>query len=829
MLCLMALPSQRSKLKLSVLCSVLSKLPYSTITRCLSHSHSDDSTIAVVDTLISIFTKHPNGNTTELNRFAPILTPHLVESVLTRLRSWKLAHSFFHWASHQHHHGYRHTCYTYNAVASIFSRSNQPVPLKALATDIAESTSCSFTPGALGFFIRCLASVGLVQEANQLFDEMREKGLCVPNDYCYNCLLEAISKSGSVDLMEMRLKEMKGFGWEVDEFTLTPVMLVYCNARRFDQALSVYHVMQEKGWVDERIYSILVLSFTKWGEVDKAFRLVERMEERGMRLNEKTFCVLIHGFVKESRVDKALQLFDKMLRDGFTPHISLFDVLIGGLCRNKDTGKALSLLLEMKELGVVPDIGIFTKLLSSLSDRSMIAKLLEEVPEEEGDQTLVLIYNGVLTGYVNEGLMDEACHLLQMMVQSKSGANAQMDTFLKVKRLVSPNTASFSIVIDGLLKNGQLDLALSLFNEMKQHVGKPNVLIYNNLINGLCNSNRLEESLELLQEMKESGIEPTHFTYNSIYGCLCKRKDVSGATDMLKEMRVCGHEPWIKNSTFLVKELSDHGRAVEACKFLNTMVQQGFLPDIVSYSAAIGGLIKIREVDRALNLFKDLCSRGRCPDVVAFNILMRGLCKANRFTEAEDLLDEIVVKGLSPSVVTYNLLIDSLCKNGSVDKAMTFLFKMSREDREPNVITYTTLVDGFCRVKRPDDALLVWNEMEKRGCSPNRIAFMALIYGLCKCCRPSAALHYLREMEQREMKADSFIYIALLSAFLSDLDLTSAFEIFKDMIDSGFFPEPHDKNYSIVMDAIEKFSMDHGTFSGIQVLMEEGKIPTHCL
>ncbi|BAT99796.1 hypothetical protein VIGAN_10130800 [Vigna angularis var. angularis] len=84
-------------------------------------------------------------------------------------------------------------------------------------------------------------------------------------------------------------------------------------------------------------------------------------------------------------------------------------------------------------------------------------------------------------------------------------------------------------------------------------------------------------------------------------------------------------------------------------------------------------------------------------------------------------------------------------------------------------------------------------------------------------------------MELKEMKPDSFIYIALLSAFLSDMDLASAFEIFKEMVYSGFFPESHDKSYPVVMDAIDKFSKDHRTSSGMKVLSEEGKLPTHCL
>jgi hypothetical protein len=62
--------------------------------------------------------------------------------------------------------------------------------------------------------------------------------------------------------------------------------------------------------------------------------------------------------------------------------------------------------------------------------------------------------------------MNEAYRLIQMMmIQSKPSTDDEenlVDAFFKVlKRLVFPNITSFSIVIDGLLKNNQLDLALS--------------------------------------------------------------------------------------------------------------------------------------------------------------------------------------------------------------------------------------------------------------------------------------------------------------------------------------------------------------------------------
>ncbi|KAJ9159979.1 hypothetical protein P3X46_025424 [Hevea brasiliensis] len=778
--------------------------------------------------IISIFTKQPFcPDSPELKSLAPMLNTKVVESVLNAFKSWRIAYTFFNWASIQY--GYEHNMYTYNTMASILSHARENAPLKALSLAILNSR-CSMSPGALGFFIRCLGSVGLVDEANVLFDQVKRMGLCVPNSYSYNCLLEAISRSKStstsVSLVEKRLKEMHYQGWEFDKYTLTPVLQVYSNAGKFNEALGVFNKICDCGWLDEHLLSILVLSFSKCSEVDKAFELIEKMEDQNVRLNEKTLCILIHGFVKQSRVDKALQLFYNMQKYGFTPDIALFDVLIGGLCRSKDLDKALALYSEMKLFKIQPDVGIVTKLLSFFSEEGELIRILDAIHEDMDVEGLTLLCNSWLNSLVNNGLLDKAYCLLQVMMGKECIDNVELHRLFRDKKMVAPNTASFTIVIDGLIPAGKLDLALYLFREMAQIGCSRNLIIYNNLIDGLCNSDRLEQSYELLREMKESGIGPTQFTHNAIFGCLCRRGDASGALDLVKKMRIHGHQPWIKHYTLLVRKMCKNGKATQACKFLADMIQEGFLPDIVAYSASLRGLIEIQEVDQALKLFRDICARGHCPDVVAYNILISGLSKAQRITEAQNIFEEMVMKGLVPSVVTYNLLIDGWCKSGCIDEALHCLSSMSAKEREPNVITYTTLIDGLCNAGRPDDAIMLWTEMRRNGCTPNRVAFMAFIHGLCKCGRPNAALAHLREMEEKEMEPDSFVYIGLISAFLADLKLPLAFEILKEMVDKGHCPDLLDKNYIILRDAIHKLSEDARTSSSVKSLITNGSIPT---
>ena len=103
--------------------------------------------------------------------------------------------------------------------------------------------------------------------------------------------------------------------------------------------------------------------------------------------------------------------------------------------------------------------------------------------------------------------------------------------------------------------------------------------------------------------------------------------------------------------------------------------------------------------------------------------------------------------------------------------------------------------------------------------------YYSLINGLCKCCRSSAALVHFNEMKEKEMRPDSYVYIALISAFLSDTNLPSVFDMLKEMVDVGNLPDPLDKNFLIIRDAICKLSEDARTSSSIKDLIEVGRIP----
>ncbi|KAJ0856998.1 putative tetratricopeptide-like helical domain superfamily [Helianthus annuus] len=736
--------------------------------------------LETVNKLIHIFT-HQHPSSPELTTFGSILTTNIVETVLKSFKDWETAFKFFNWASNQS--GYTHNCYTYNAMASILSGVRQNAAMKSLCFDLINSR-CYVSAGALGYFVRCLGGLGMVTEANEVFDHVKKMG-CVVNDYSYNALLEAVSKAGAVELMAVRMSEMRDNGWKPDKYTLTSVLQCYCRAAMFEKALDVFEQIDECGWVDSYVFTILIVSLSKAGEVDKAIRLIDKMG------------------------------------------ISLYDVVIEGFCKQKEFKKAFELYSRMNETGIHPDVSIFKILISSLSDEEEMMVLLKEAKDHVNKKSMIMLLNTALTSLVKDGSTDKAHHLLKATMNDDDDDGDGDDAF-KIQNLVTLDASSFGIVIDGLCQKGELELALNLFNSMDQIGCKKTLLVYNNLINAFSNANEVEKCHELLNEMKTNGFPPSQFTHNAIFGYYCKIGDVNGAVNMLHELHTHGHQPWIKHYTLLVKKLSVNRKVADASSFLTMMTEEGYFPDMIAYSAVINGWLKIGEVDYALKMFRDISANGRCPDVVAYNTIINGLCKDKRMSEARDIYDEMLRKSLVPSVVTYNLLIDAYCKTGEVDQAVYFFSMMSEKNRNPNVVTYSTLIDGLCNAGKSDEALLIWNEMVK-VCQPNKIAFMALINGLCKCRKPDVGLVYFEEMEEKNMRADTYVYVTLVDAFISVSNAPMALCILRKMIQNERVPDSLDKNCAVLREALVKLLDDALTSSEIKTLVEDGSVPVHLL
>jgi len=115
------------------------------------------------------------------------------------------------------------------------------------------------------------------------------------------------------------------------------------------------------------------------------------------------------------------------------------------------------------------------------------------------------------------------------------------------KYLPRPNTCVYNILIKHYVKNGELETAFKVLDEMREYTCadvKPNLVTYSTLIGGLCRGGKMMEAFELFEEMIEKDrIVPDQLLYNVIIDGFCRLGQVDKARAIFGFMRKNECEP----------------------------------------------------------------------------------------------------------------------------------------------------------------------------------------------------------------------------------------------------------------------------------------------
>ncbi|CAN7114274.1 unnamed protein product [Brassica rapa subsp. narinosa] len=385
------------------------------------------------------------------------------------------------------------------------------------------------------------------------------------------------------------------------------------------------------------ILNIMVNALCKDVQMDKVGDFLSQVQEKmGVYPDIVTYNTLISAYSSKGFMEEAFELMNAM------PSKKRYEVSVVSLfARSGDLDKALVYFDFVKDAGLVPDNVIYTVLIQGYCKKGMISEAMDLRNEilRRGCCMDAVAYNTILHGLCKRKMLGDADKLFREMTE----------------RGLFPDSYTITILIDGHCKLGNLQNAMELFKKMKQKRIRLDVVTYNTLLDGFGKVGDIDTAKEIWTDMVSREILPTPVSYSIMVNALCSKGHLSEA----------------------FRGYCWSGNASDGESFLDKMVSEGFVPDIITYNTLIYGYDREENMSRAFGLVKKMEEEKQgggllVPDVFTYNSILHGFCRQNQMKETEAVLRKMIERGVNPDKSTYTARINGFVSQDNLTEAFRF-------------------------------------------------------------------------------------------------------------------------------------------------------------
>ncbi|KAJ4844580.1 hypothetical protein Tsubulata_039402 [Turnera subulata] len=484
--------------------------------------------------------------------------------------------------------------------------------------------------GSLERYIRCLCEGGLVLEALEVFEKVKEGGVCP--------FIET---------------------WKA-------ALLCCLKIKRTDLVWQLYQEMIEKGVVanlDVETVEYIIRAFASEGNEFKGYELLRQVLEDGFVMRNIAFNKLIFGFCKKRQFSMVSELLHTMIEKHNVPDIYTYQEVINGLCKRKKSPEAFSVFNDLKDRGYFPDAVVYTTMIHGLCDMKWIgeARKLWFEMINRGIPPNIYTYNALIDGFCKIGNFEVAWKLHKEMCDK-----GHQET-----------TVTCNTMISGLCLHNRASEAFLLFKGMAQKGIVPDAISYNALIQGFCKEGRIAESRNLFEELVSQGLRPQSRTYTLLVEKLCEMGDIQEAGKLLKRMLEKGLKPMAHH---LIQGICKKGSIAQDRDLLKELLDQGLQLKASSYSLLIQKISELGDMQEAEKWLKHMKSRGleeqmaQCVDHLVY-----ALCKQGHATKGLEWFIILTKYKLKPQrKKTFERLVWFLSRDNSLENSLPVLDFLSR-------------------------------------------------------------------------------------------------------------------------------------------------------
>ncbi|KAL8108940.1 pentatricopeptide repeat-containing protein At2g13600-like [Apium graveolens] len=569
---------------------------------------------------------------------------------------------------------------------------------------------------------------GRADDTLKIFAEMITSGSCVPDQFCFSCVMKACASLGYVKLASQLHGLVEKFYLGRDNSVDSSIIDMYIKCGDLGSAEKVFLRIEDPNFF---CWNSMIYGYSKLYGVQRAMNLFNQMPRRdsvswstmisilsqnknsletlfmfyemcaqGFRSNSMTYasvlsacanicdadwgahlharivrmehsidlyvgCGLIDMYGKCGYLRAARQVFDNLTENNVVAWTSL----IGGLAQSGHEEEALVLFKQMREVPVSSDKFTLATVIgacSTIEDISL-GRQLHGFAAKTGADVCVTVGNALVTMYAKCG--------------DVGSANYAFDT-MPVKDIIS-----WTAMVSAFSQIGKVEKAREYFNEMPDR----NVITWNSMLATYIQHGYFEEGLNLYNLMRQKGVKPDWITLASAISACAHSAVLKLGNQIIAvaEKSGFGIDVAVKNSSLSM--YSRCGQIKEARKVFESMI----VKDLISWNSMMTGYAQSGQGREVIDVFESMLKMGIAPDHISYVSVLSGCSHSGFLPEGKHYFNTMTKDhGIFPTLEHFACMVDLLGRAGLLEEARNIINDMPLE---PNAFIWGALL-GACRI-----------------------------------------------------------------------------------------------------------------------------------
>ncbi|XP_030973109.1 pentatricopeptide repeat-containing protein At4g21300-like [Quercus lobata] len=628
----------------------------------------------------------------------------------------------------------------------------------------------------LGMYVLC----GSFVDAKNVFYKLELRS----SAWSWNWMIRGFTMMGWFDFALLFYFKMLGCGISPDKYTFPCVIKACGGLNNVRLGKLVHQTIRLTGFeFDVFVGSSLIKLYAENGCIGDARYLFDKMPHKDCVM----WNIMLNGYVKNADSSSALQMFLGMRYSDIRPNSVTFACILSVCASEAMVVLGTQLHGLVIRCGLELDSPVANTLLAMYSKCQKLfdaCELFDRMP-----QTDLVTWNGMISGFVQNGCMGEASHLFREMISI--GFKPDSITFASflpsvtesaclkqgkeihgyiVRHGVPLDVFLKSALIDIYLKCRKVEMACKLFSQSST----ADVVVCTTMISGLALNAMNTDALDIFRWLLKEKMRPNSVTLASVLPACAGLAALNLGKELHCNILKNGLDGRCHVGSAITDMYAKCGRLDLAHHTFERMSEK----DSVCWNSMITSYSQNGKPEEAINLFHQMGKGGTKYDCVSISAALSACAALSSLHYGKEIHGFMIKGAFSSDLFAESALIDMYAKCGNLDSARSVFDMMQGK----NEVSWNSIISAYGNHSHLKDSLTLFHEMLENGIQPDHVTFLAIISACAHAGQVDNGAHYFRCMtEEYGIPARMEHYACMVDLFGRAGRLNKAFETIKSM------------------------------------------------